>query len=186
MTSGLPVTLIEDGVAMAAAEHWRGAALSCDSALCRVVPAGVRGGHIVGGVPLPCPTGNAGQPPTGIEASAKSVAPSTVRHVHWPQAQQPLPPSSKYRQQLSAEVRPKPDLFSSTRSGPTFPLTQAVFHRTCGCDSRPARCERWRRVGAAVAAGQSWGWHRSPPSPKVSCRAPEPTTGLASHTHRTH
>ncbi|WP_455359166.1 ROK family protein [Streptomyces sp. SYSU K21746] len=57
---GLPVTLVGDGVAMTAAEHWRGAARGFDNALCLVVSTGVGGGLVLGGRLHPGPTGNAG------------------------------------------------------------------------------------------------------------------------------
>jgi glucokinase len=55
-----PVGLAGDGVAMAAAEHWRGAAAGVREAVCLVVSTGVGGGLIVGGALCPGPTGNAG------------------------------------------------------------------------------------------------------------------------------
>lgn len=55
-----PVTLVGDGVAMTAAEHWLGAAQGHDNALCLVVSTGVGGGLILGGRVHPGPTGNAG------------------------------------------------------------------------------------------------------------------------------
>jgi glucokinase len=55
-----PVGLAGDGVAMAAAEHWRGAAAGSRDAVCLVVSTGVGGGLIVGGELCPGPTGNAG------------------------------------------------------------------------------------------------------------------------------
>ncbi|GGZ30644.1 hypothetical protein GCM10010387_25450 [Streptomyces inusitatus] len=57
---GLPVVLVGDGVAMTAAEHWRGAARGCRNALCMVVSTGVGGGLVIDGRPHPGPTGNAG------------------------------------------------------------------------------------------------------------------------------
>ncbi|MEV6652492.1 ROK family protein [Streptomyces sp. NPDC051219] len=57
---GLPVTLVGDGVAMTAAEHWQGAARGFDNALCMVVSTGVGGGLVLGGRLHPGPTGNAG------------------------------------------------------------------------------------------------------------------------------
>ncbi|GHG78331.1 ROK family protein [Streptomyces griseocarneus] len=57
---GLPVTLVGDGVAMTAAEHWRGAARGRANALCMVVSTGVGGGLVLGGRLHPGPTGNAG------------------------------------------------------------------------------------------------------------------------------
>jgi glucokinase len=57
---GLPVTLVGDGVAMTAAEHWQGAARGYDNALCMVVSTGVGGGLVLGGKLHPGPTGNAG------------------------------------------------------------------------------------------------------------------------------
>ncbi|WJV50443.1 ROK family protein [Streptomyces flavofungini] len=57
---GRPVELVGDGVAMAAAEHWQGAARGHDNALCMVVSTGVGGGLILGGSLHPGPTGNAG------------------------------------------------------------------------------------------------------------------------------
>ncbi|GHJ42251.1 ROK family protein [Streptomyces sp. TS71-3] len=57
---GLPVELIGDGVAIAAAEHWQGAARGHDNALCMVVSTGVGGGLVMGGRLHPGPTGNAG------------------------------------------------------------------------------------------------------------------------------
>ncbi|MET9778857.1 ROK family protein [Streptomyces sp. NPDC006367] len=59
-TGGLPVELIGDGVAIAAAEHWQGAARGHDNALCMVVSTGVGGGLVLNGALHPGPTGNAG------------------------------------------------------------------------------------------------------------------------------
>lgn len=59
-TGALPLTLVGDGVAMAAAEHWQGAARGCTGALCMVVSTGVGGGLILGGEPYAGPSGNAG------------------------------------------------------------------------------------------------------------------------------
>ncbi|OEV06492.1 ROK family protein, partial [Streptomyces nanshensis] len=59
-TGGLPVTLVGDGVAMAAAEHWQGAARGRSGALCMVVSTGVGGGLVLGGELHPGPSGNAG------------------------------------------------------------------------------------------------------------------------------
>ncbi|MFJ4908055.1 ROK family protein [Streptomyces sp. NPDC093249] len=59
-TDGRPVTLVGDGVAMTAAEHWLGAARGHDNALCLVVSTGVGGGLVLGGRLHPGPTGNAG------------------------------------------------------------------------------------------------------------------------------
>ncbi|QKW05226.1 ROK family protein [Streptomyces sp. NA04227] len=55
-----PVELVGDGVAIAAAEHWQGAAQGHDNALCMVVSTGVGGGLVLGGALHPGPTGNAG------------------------------------------------------------------------------------------------------------------------------
>ncbi|MFJ8074179.1 ROK family protein [Streptomyces sp. NPDC096176] len=57
---GLPITLVGDGVAMTAAEHWQGAARGHDNALCMVVSTGVGGGLVLNGKPHAGPTGNAG------------------------------------------------------------------------------------------------------------------------------
>lgn len=57
---GLPVTLVGDGPAIAAGEHWRGAARGCDNALCMVVSTGVGGGLVLDGALRAGPTGNAG------------------------------------------------------------------------------------------------------------------------------
>lgn len=59
-TGGRPVTLVGDGVAMTAAEHWMGAARGHDNALCLVVSTGVGGGLVLNGRVHPGPTGNAG------------------------------------------------------------------------------------------------------------------------------
>ncbi|AEW93181.1 transcriptional regulator [Streptantibioticus cattleyicolor NRRL 8057 = DSM 46488] len=59
-TGGLPVVLTGDGVAIAAAEHWQGAARGYRNALCMVVSTGVGGGFVLGGALHPGPTGNAG------------------------------------------------------------------------------------------------------------------------------
>ncbi len=56
----LPVSLSGDAVAVAAAEHWLGAARGHRNALCMVVSTGVGGGLILDGVVYPGPTGNAG------------------------------------------------------------------------------------------------------------------------------
>ncbi|MFF2813747.1 ROK family protein [Streptomyces sp. NPDC058000] len=55
-----PVTLVGDGVAMTAAEHWQGAARGHDNALCMVVSTGVGGGLVLNGQLHPGPSGNAG------------------------------------------------------------------------------------------------------------------------------
>ncbi|MBY8885623.1 ROK family protein [Streptomyces sp. PTM05] len=60
VTGPLPVTLTGDGVAIAAAEHWQGAARGYDNALCMVVSTGVGGGFVLNGALHPGPTGNAG------------------------------------------------------------------------------------------------------------------------------
>jgi glucokinase len=57
---GVPVVLAGDGVAMAAAEHWRGAARGHANALCMVVSTGVGGGLVLGGSVYAGPSGNAG------------------------------------------------------------------------------------------------------------------------------
>jgi glucokinase len=59
-TAGMPIVLAGDAVAMAAAEHWRGAARGCASALCVVVSTGVGAGLVLDGAVYPGPTGNAG------------------------------------------------------------------------------------------------------------------------------
>ncbi|MFE6223990.1 ROK family protein [Streptomyces sp. NPDC057854] len=60
LTGGRPVTLVGDGVAMTAAEHWLGAARGHSDALGLVVSTGVGGGLVLGGRLHPGPTGNAG------------------------------------------------------------------------------------------------------------------------------
>ncbi|MFD8011835.1 ROK family protein [Streptomyces sp. NPDC058955] len=60
LTGGRPVTLVGDGVAMTAAEHWLGAARGHANALCLVVSTGVGGGLVLDGRLHPGPTGNAG------------------------------------------------------------------------------------------------------------------------------
>jgi glucokinase len=57
---GRPVTLVGDGVAMTAAEHWQGAAKGRANALCMVVSTGVGGGLVLDGRLRTGPTGNAG------------------------------------------------------------------------------------------------------------------------------
>ncbi|KJS57341.1 ROK family protein [Streptomyces rubellomurinus] len=56
----LPVRLAGDGVAMAAAEHWRGAARGAADALCLVVSTGVGAGLVLDGAVRPGRSGNAG------------------------------------------------------------------------------------------------------------------------------
>ncbi|MFJ1707645.1 ROK family protein [Kitasatospora sp. NPDC088346] len=56
----MPVALGGDGVAMAAAEHWRGAARPYRNALCLVVSTGIGAGLIIDGRLHPGHTGNAG------------------------------------------------------------------------------------------------------------------------------
>jgi glucokinase len=55
-----PIVLIGDGPAIAAAEHWQGAARGSANSLCMVVSTGVGGGLVLGGALYPGPTGNAG------------------------------------------------------------------------------------------------------------------------------
>ncbi|MFI9723576.1 ROK family protein [Streptomyces sp. NPDC052396] len=57
---GRPVTLVGDGVAMAAAEHWQGAARGRANALGMVVSTGVGGGLVLDGRLHTGPSGNAG------------------------------------------------------------------------------------------------------------------------------
>jgi glucokinase len=57
---GLPTVLGGDGVAMTAAEHWRGAARGHANALCLVVSTGVGAGLVLNGAVHPGPSGNAG------------------------------------------------------------------------------------------------------------------------------
>ncbi|MEU8763571.1 ROK family protein [Streptomyces sp. NPDC048659] len=56
----LPVRMIADGPAMAAAEFWNGAARGTANALCMVVSTGVGGGLILDGKPYMGLSGNAG------------------------------------------------------------------------------------------------------------------------------
>lgn len=58
--AGLPAVLGGDAVAMAAAEHWRGAARGYANALCLVVSTGVGAGLILNGAVHAGPSGNAG------------------------------------------------------------------------------------------------------------------------------
>lgn len=58
--AGRPVRLAGDAVAMAAGEHWLGAARGVRNALCMVVSTGVGGGLVLDGRVLPGATGNAG------------------------------------------------------------------------------------------------------------------------------
>ncbi|WP_051967254.1 ROK family protein [Kitasatospora mediocidica] len=58
--AGRPVVLGGDGVAMAAGEHWRGAARDAGDALCLVVSTGVGAGLVLDGAVRPGPSGNAG------------------------------------------------------------------------------------------------------------------------------
>jgi glucokinase len=60
VTGAVPLALTGDGVAIAAAEHWQGAARGYDNALCMVVSTGVGGGFVLGGSVHPGPSGNAG------------------------------------------------------------------------------------------------------------------------------
>ncbi|MFD7922021.1 ROK family protein [Streptomyces sp. NPDC059740] len=60
LVGGRSVVLVGDGVAMAAAEHWQGAARGYENALCMVVSTGVGGGLVLGGELRAGPTGNAG------------------------------------------------------------------------------------------------------------------------------
>ncbi|MFJ5778980.1 ROK family protein [Streptomyces sp. NPDC093094] len=57
---GTEPVLLGDAVAMAAAEHWRGAARGVRNALCMVVSTGVGGGYVLDGELHPGPSGNAG------------------------------------------------------------------------------------------------------------------------------
>ncbi|KES07832.1 ROK family transcriptional regulator [Streptomyces toyocaensis] len=57
---GIEPVLLGDAVAVAAAEHWLGAARGLDNALCMVVSTGVGGGFVLNGRLHPGPSGNAG------------------------------------------------------------------------------------------------------------------------------
>ncbi|MFE1546359.1 ROK family protein [Streptomyces sp. NPDC058718] len=60
LPSGIRPVLVGDAVAMAAAEHWTGAARGMDNALCMVVSTGVGGGLIINGALHAGRSGNAG------------------------------------------------------------------------------------------------------------------------------
>lgn len=60
LVSGLPVTMRIDGVCIALAEHWVGAARGVDNFMGMVVSTGIGGGLVLGGVAVDGPTGNAG------------------------------------------------------------------------------------------------------------------------------
>lgn len=60
LPTGVKPVLLGDAVAMAAAEHWQGAAAGVTNALCMVVSTGVGGGFILNGKLHPGPSGNAG------------------------------------------------------------------------------------------------------------------------------
>ncbi|GGU97035.1 hypothetical protein GCM10010275_39130 [Streptomyces litmocidini] len=60
LPSGVRPVLVGDAVAMAAAEHWAGAARGVDNALCMVVSTGVGGGLILNGTLHAGRSGNAG------------------------------------------------------------------------------------------------------------------------------
>ncbi|GAA2480359.1 ROK family protein [Streptomyces thermolineatus] len=60
LSGGIEPALLGDAVAVAAAEHWRGAAQGVGNALCMVVSTGVGGGFVLNGRLHPGPSGNAG------------------------------------------------------------------------------------------------------------------------------
>ncbi|MEU9635767.1 ROK family protein [Streptomyces tendae] len=60
LLTDLKPVLLGDAVAMAAAEHWLGAARGVDNALCMVVSTGVGGGYVLDGRLRHGPSGNAG------------------------------------------------------------------------------------------------------------------------------
>jgi glucokinase len=60
LVPGTPVTLRIDGLCIALAEHWTGAARGCSDLLGMVVSTGVGGGLILGGRTISGRTGNAG------------------------------------------------------------------------------------------------------------------------------
>lgn len=57
---GVPVTLVGDGIAAAAGEHWLGAGRGAQAMLGIVVSTGIGGGLVLNGVPFAGPSGNAG------------------------------------------------------------------------------------------------------------------------------
>lgn len=93
-----PVRLEMDGICIALAEHWLGAARGSDDVMGMIVSTGIGGGLILGGRVVPGPTGNAGhvghiaaaghdEPcPCGGRGCVEAVAsgPSSVR---WARAQ---------------------------------------------------------------------------------------------------
>ncbi|MEU9554385.1 ROK family protein [Streptomyces fumanus] len=60
VSGAIDPVLLGDAVAVAAAEHWRGAARGVRNALCMVVSTGVGGGYVLEGALHPGPSGNAG------------------------------------------------------------------------------------------------------------------------------
>jgi len=60
LVPGIPVTLRMDGLCIALAEHWIGAARGHDDVMGMIVSTGVGGGLILGGQTVAGPTGNAG------------------------------------------------------------------------------------------------------------------------------
>ncbi|MFI6412072.1 ROK family protein [Streptomyces sp. NPDC050585] len=138
LAGGLPVALVGDGVAMTAAEHWRGAARGYDDALCLVVSTGVGGGLVLGGRPHPGPTGNAGH----------------IGHISVDLDGDPCPCGGRgcveriasgpniARRALAAGWRPGPD-------GDATAAGVAVAARA----GDPAAREAYDRAGRALAAG---------------------------------
>lgn len=60
LVPGLPVVFAMDGVAIALAEHWVGAARGADTAMGMIVSTGIGGGIVLHGRPYGGPSGNAG------------------------------------------------------------------------------------------------------------------------------
>ena len=60
LVGSVPTRLRMDGLCIALAEHWVGAAQGYDNVMGMIVSTGVGGGLILGGLTVPGPTGNAG------------------------------------------------------------------------------------------------------------------------------
>ncbi|MGW4897403.1 ROK family protein [Kitasatospora sp. NPDC004240] len=134
---GLPVVLGGDAVAMAAAEHWRGAARPYRNALCVVVSTGVGAGLILDGRVRPGPTGNAGH----------------LGHISVDLDGRPCPCGSRGCVEgiASGTAIARAALDAGWR--PTGPDTSAGAVATAALDGDPLALRAYDRAARALAAG---------------------------------
>lgn len=159
--AGLPMVLVGDGVAMAAGEHWLGAARGFANALCLVVSTGVGAGLVLNGAVRPGPTGNAGhlghicvdmdgEPcPCGSRGCLEGVASGTAIAQHaWDAGWRPLGPDAS----TNASADTTADPTDNTSTGEPTPVISAAAVAESARAGDPIALAAFDRAARALAA----------------------------------